>query len=1049
MPDMASPNPARRERSMVRGKTTAGRTAPPADTKRTAPRQKKPVADSTLRILQPRDVLSEGTVARAASLGFNRVLTRPGDGTAAFDMSALRTWSKLAAGQSIGLLLDIDLHRVGADWPLVQSNPTWFQRVVSGGWPVDPRRDLHAREFLPRFDHPQTADRLVAALAEQLATAVGHGVVGFCINWPQRIPASILKRIISATRNAQPTVQVIAWTPGLDRTERAALSDAGFDAAFCSLPWWDYRAPWFIDELADLRRLGKIIAPVSIPQVQDRERSLRLFQRASEMAALCCDSWMLQGEPDRTFESSVEQTNSTFSRATPIAPTSISAPWSRVTAWMSTNGAGRCVTLINSDADHHTTVSTSAIQNNFGLAFEEDAFVLAPAEVKKITLHEGKAIAVPLPENAVKKAIAAPRVAIESVTPSIDDGAFAVKRVIGDTMVVEADVFSDGHPVLAVRLLWCTGDFADWNVVRTRSLGNDRWRAEFTLRREGLHFYTVEAGIDEFAGLRSTIEKKVAAKQDVSLDIEEARRFVVDTQKKAPGEFRARLRTLEHEITAARDPAARLLAPDCAELMSQASAPAFLSRASKTYSVIAERRAACFSSWYELFPRSLGKDGKHGMFDDVIAELPRIESMGFDVLYFPPIHPIGETNRKGKNNSLTAESSEPGSPYAIGANAGGHDAINPELGTLEDFLKLVVAARSHGLEIALDFAVQCSPDHPWIKQHPEWFAWLPDGTMRYAENPPKKYEDIVNVDFYAKDAKPALWNALRDVVAFWLKQGVKIFRVDNPHTKPLPFWEWLIADTRAIDPDVIFLAEAFTRPKVMYRLAKIGFSQSYTYFTWRNTRAELETYLRELNSTPVRDFFRPHFFVNTPDINPYFLQTSGRPGFLIRAALATTLSGLWGMYSGFELCESAPLPGKEEYLDSEKYELRPRDWNAPGNIITEIARLNRIRRENPALQTHLGITFYNCSNSNIIYFGKATASRDNVVLVAVNLDPHNAHDADIELPLWEFGLDDNAALITEELVGGNAFDWRGKNQRIRLEPNSPYAIWRVRTERDR
>ena len=483
--------------------------------------------------------------------------------------------------------------------------------------------------------------------------------------------------------------------------------------------------------------------------------------------------------------------------------------------------------------------------------------------------------------------------------------------------------------------------------------------------------------------------------------------------------------------------------------MAKASEPAFRSRAAKTYSVIADRRAASFSSWYELFPRSLGKANEHGTFADVIAELPRIQAMGFDVLYFPPIHPIGEKNRKGKNNALTTQPGEPGSPYAIGAKAGGHDAIHPELGTLEDFLEMVAQARQCGLELALDFAVQCSPDHPWIKQHPEWFAWRPDGSMRYAENPPKKYEDIVNVDFYAKDAKPALWNALRDIVAFWLKNGVKIFRVDNPHTKPFPFWEWLIADLRVIDPDVIFLAEAFTRPKVMHRLAKIGFSQSYTYFTWRNSRTELETYLEELNTAPVRDFFRPHFFVNTPDINPYFLQTSGRAGFLIRAALATTLSGLWGMYSGFELCESAALPGKEEYLDSEKYELRPRDWNAPGNINAEITQLNRIRRENPALHTHLGITFYNCSNSNIIYFGKATASRDNVVLVAINLDPHTAQEADIELPLWEFGLDDNAALIAEELTGGNAFDWRGKRQRIHLEPSNPYRIWRVRSEKDR
>ena len=1044
---MVTPTPAPRERSMARGKSNAGRVSPPAEIRRSPAPQKKPLADSALRILQIG--ASETIFARAASLGFNRVLCRLGDGTPAFDNATLRTLGKAAGAQSIGLLLDIELHRVGAEWPLVQSNPAWFQRVVAGGWPVDPRRDLHAREFLPRFDNAKASDGLIAALVEQLTAAIDHGAAGFAVNWPQRVPAAALKQIIARAHRAKPDAEFIAWTPGLSRAERAALADAGFDACFCSLPWWDYRAPWFIDELADLRRAGKIIAPVALPREQDRERTQRLLHRATSMASLCADGWMLQGDVDAAAESLVTKTNASFSSASRTARELVSTPWSRVSAWLGAAGPGRRITLVNSEVDHHATVSLGAIQNNVGLSLEADALVLGPAEVCEVPLHEAKPIAVSLPDNAVKKAIAAPRVAVESVSPSVDDGAFAIKRVIGDTIVVEADVFADGHPVLAVRLLWSTGDFEEWNAVRMRAIGNDRWRGEFTLRREGLHFYTIEAGIDEFAGLRSGIEKKVAAGQDVWLDVEEARQFIVAAQKKASSAFRSQLRAIEHEIAAARDPAARLLAPDCAELMAQASEPAFRSHASKTYSVIAERRAATFASWYELFPRSQGKNGEHGTFADVIAQLPRIQAMGFDVLYFPPIHPIGEKNRKGKNNSLTAQPGEPGSPYAIGGKAGGHEAIHPQLGTLDDFLELVAAARERGLELALDFAVQCSPDHPWLKQHPEWFTWRPDGSMRYAENPPKKYEDIVNVDFYAKEAKPELWTALRDVVAFWLKHGVKIFRVDNPHTKPLPFWEWLIADMRSIDPDVIFLSEAFTRPKLMYRLAKIGFSQSYTYFTWRNSRHEIESYLKELNASPVREFFRPNFFVNTPDIDPFFLQTSGRAGFLIRAALAATLSGLWGMYSGFELCESAALPGKEEYLDSEKYELRPREWNAPGNINSEITRLNRIRRENPALHTHLGITFYNSTNSNIIYFGKATASRDNVVLIAVNLDPHNAQESDIEIPLWEFGLDDNAALLAEELVSGNAFDWRGKQQRIRLEPSNPYRIWRVRPEKDR
>ena len=421
-----------------------------------------------------------------------------------------------------------------------------------------------------------------------------------------------------------------------------------------------------------------------------------------------------------------------------------------------------------------------------------------------------------------------------------------------------------------------------------------------------------------------------------------------------------------------------------------------------------------------------------------------IRDMNFDVLYFPPIHPIGRAHRKGPNNSLTAGPDDPGSPYAIGSAEGGHEAIHPQLGTREDFRRLVAAAADHGLEIALDFAIQCSQDHLWLKEHPGWFSWRPDGTIRYAENPPKKYQDIVNVDFYAADAVPSLWIELRDVVWGWVEEGVKIFRVDNPHTKPLPFWQWLIADIRSKDPSVMFLAEAFTKPAMMARLGKVGYSQSYTYFTWRNTKTELTTYLTQLNQAPWAHCYRPNFFVNTPDINPFFLHDSGRAGFLIRAALATMGSGLWGMYSGFEICESAPIPGKEEYLDSEKYEIRPRDFTAPGNIIAEIAQLNRIRRQNPALQTHLGVEFFQCYNDNILYFGKRTADRSNYVLVAVSLDPHNVQEAHFELPLWELGLDDNAATNGEDLMTGHRWTWHGKHQFMRIDPShQPFGIWRI------
>ena len=484
---------------------------------------------------------------------------------------------------------------------------------------------------------------------------------------------------------------------------------------------------------------------------------------------------------------------------------------------------------------------------------------------------------------------------------------------------------------------------------------------------------------------------------------------------------------------------------DSAHLMTQADHRAYLS-VSPAYPIDVEREAAQFASWYELFPRSITDDpARHGTFNDVHSRLSMIHDMGFDVLYFPPIHPIGRSHRKGKNNSLTAGPDDPGSPYAIGSAEGGHEAIHPQLGSREDFRRLVKAAADHGLEIALDFAIQCSQDHPWLEQHPGWFNWRPDGTIKYAENPPKKYQDIVNVDFYAADAIPGLWTELRDIVVGWVEEGVKTFRVDNPHTKPLPFWQWLISDVRAKYPEVIFLAEAFTTPAMMARLGKVGYSQSYTYFTWRNTKAELSEYLTQLNQSPWRECYRPNFFVNTPDINPGFLHDSGRAGFLIRAALATMGSGLWGMYSGFELCESAPVPGKEEYLDSEKYEIRPRDFTAPGNIIAEIAQLNRIRRQNPALHTHLGLKLYNAWNDNVLYFGKRSEDGSNFILVAVNLDPHNAQEAHFELPLWEMGLPDDAQTQGEDLMNGHRWTWYGKTQWTRLEPQMPFGIWRIST----
>jgi len=693
-------------------------------------------------------------------------------------------------------------------------------------------------------------------------------------------------------------------------------------------------------------------------------------------------------------------------------------------------------------------------------------FTLAPGAVRLFQAVTEKPICLAPPidkanskrsgRKTVLEAINAPRVAIESVMPSVDNGRFAAKRSVGERAEISAAIFAEGHDKIAAAVLWRAADENTWHEVLmspAQPAGLDIWKARIPLERMGRHEFTVIAWRDDFASLVEHVEKKLKAGQTVEIELDEAAHLfalVLAEVETAEGADKEPLERIVTQFKKADDDQARLkllLDPATAKAMTAARHRPFLSRDPVTYKIDAERTAARFASWYEIFPRSMSDDeSRHGTFADVTKKLPRIRDMGFDVLYFPPIHPIGVSNRKGRNNTLNAQPGDVGSPYAIGAAEGGHTAVHPQLGTLDDFKAMLAAAHAHGLEIALDFAIQCSPDHPWLKEHPTWFAWRPDGTLRYAENPPKKYQDIVNPDFYAHDAKPDLWLALRDVILFWIEAGVHIFRVDNPHTKPLPFWEWMINDVRSRYPDTIFLAEAFTRPRMMNRLGKIGFSQSYTYFTWRESKRDFIEYLTDLTQTGARDFYRPNFFVNTPDINPRHLQSQGRTGFLIRAALASTLAGLWGVYSGFELCEAAALPNSEEYLDSEKYQLRAWDWNRPGNIMAEITALNRIRRANPALQTHLGLTFLPAHNGNILFFEKATEARDNVILVAINLDPFNEQGADIELS-WEtfqkWSLHDHGALEVTDQMTGARFDWHGRWQHVRLGPGQPFSIWRI------
>ena len=636
-------------------------------------------------------------------------------------------------------------------------------------------------------------------------------------------------------------------------------------------------------------------------------------------------------------------------------------------------------------------------------------------------------------------------IVIEGVQPEVDGGRFPVKREVGDWLDIGATVFKEGHDRLAVVVRHRRAGEKVWRETPMTLVnpGLDLWQASFPLEQVGRYSYTIEAWHDVFESWRAEIGKKREAGQDVHLELIEGRDIVAGVETRAKGPDLARLRQIVAAFDATEDVARRnalLLDDELRTIIGRWPDRAIAVRYDRELEVVVDRVRARCGAWYEMFPRSQGKvPGKSATFDDCIERLAEVEDLGFDVVYLVPIHPIGRIHRKGRNNSLKAEADDPGSPYAIGAAEGGHDAINPELGTLDDFRRFVQAAADRGMEIALDFAIQCAPDHPWVKEHPEWFVFRPDGTIKYAENPPKKYEDIVNVDFYC-EARESLWQALRDVVMFWIGQGVKIFRVDNPHTKPLPFWEWLIRTVQDDHPDVIFLAEAFTRPPMMHQLAKAGFTQSYTYFTWRNFKYELIEYLTELTATEAKEYMRPNFFANTPDILSPILQQGGRPAFMIRFALAATLSPTYGIYNGFELCENAAIEGREEYADSEKYAYRVWDWDRPANIKDWIRAINRIRRENPALQELENLTFYPAHDDSILFYAKMNFHRDNVVFVVVNVDPFQAHEAEVEFPIHLFDVPEHEPFGIVNLLTGERQLWQGSRHRLRLDPHHNPAM---------
>jgi starch synthase (maltosyl-transferring) len=644
------------------------------------------------------------------------------------------------------------------------------------------------------------------------------------------------------------------------------------------------------------------------------------------------------------------------------------------------------------------------------------------------------------------------RVVIEGIAPCVDAGRFPAKRVVGDVVTIEADIFADGHDLISAVLLHRHESETAQSETWMTALVNDRWCAALPVDRLGFYYFTFEAWVDHFLTWHRDLKKRNEADLDVQLRI--GLEMIRSAAARAKDRDRKRL---EHYVAVlegddeVQDKVHDVESEELVRLMERNAERKFATRYGGELAIEVDPRLAGFSTWYELFPRSAGSEGRHGTLRDVEAQLPRIARMGFDVLYLPPIHPIGTTFRKGRNNTIAAEENDVGSPWAIGGKEGGHKAIHPSLGTMDDFRRLVDAAHLRGIELAMDIAFQASPDHPYVDEHAEWFQTRPDGTIQYAENPPKKYQDIYPFHFES-GAWADLWKELCDIFRFWIGKGVRIFRVDNPHTKPLPFWHWVIRTVKRHHPDVIFLAEAFTRPKIMYWLAKAGFSQSYTYFAWRNTKYELTTYFEEITKPPVSDYFRPNAWPNTPDILPEYLQYGGRPAFTIRLMLAATLSTNYGIYGpAFERFVGVPREaGSEEYLDSEKYEIR--NWGGDDDDLTElIAVVNRVRRDNPALQQNLTLQFHETSNDDILCYSKSAGS--DVVLTIVNVDPHNTQAGYVDLDLAVLNLDVNQPFQVHELLSGARYTWHGPRNYVSLNPHVvPAHIFRIRrkirSERD-
>lgn len=992
----------------------------------------------------------------------------------------------------LNLVTDFTPSFVERSSSLVGLHPDWWiadphgQPAIPSGMnaKLKPERFAETDFQGPRRD--ELVDFWRAVASERLALGFDALVCRFA--W--RLDASTWSRILNPLREAIPETQFWADTLGTQIEASESLAQANFDAFFSSFCWWNFEDDWFYEQEERLKRMAPTVGFPQELWVEDQttmETALGGGQSAQlligyQLAAMLCWGAILPAATERGSMPSDSHGHSTLQlrdlTSNLVAINKLKSDLggalrNSYLLRLSRDGtlAVGCIpndpseqpvlVLSNPATDRTVTVAAGPLFGSLDVASARAMEVTPGRSPQK--LNGGSKVSLDPLETRIFR-ISAPRlkaravsdppihqepISINLASPHLEGGRYPIKRLTGEIISVTAKVFAEGHGQLNAVIEVNGPRSADTYEVPLLAMGNDWWLGEFVPDTIGNWKYRIMAWRDRFVTWREDCIKRRDAGQLDWADLNEGVALLRQAFDETEGTNQLKLGELVERCKYHEKSETRLLSillnETTAELVSATLARDGASY-SRWYRASVERARAGAGAWYEVFPRSLGVEGEHGSFRDLMAALPRIAKMGFDILYLPPIHPIGRVNRKGQNNALMAAPGDPGSPWAIGSAEGGHLAVHPELGTLSDFRELTALAKYHGLEVAMDFALQCAPDHPWIKAHPEWFSWRTDGTIRHAENPPKKYEDIVNFNFYCECAAD-LWVALRDVALYWCEQGIRIFRVDNPHTKPFPFWEWLLDNVRRRFPDTVFLSEAFTRPGPMRELAKLGFSQSYTYFTWRNTKSEIMDYLKELTTEASLQYFRPNFWVNTPDINPHYLHHSGRAGFVIRAVLAATLSPSWGIYSGYELCESSPLLNedgteREEYLDSEKYQYKHRQFDQPGNIISEISSLNRIRRAHPALRKLGGLKFLDVADDQVLFYERNFGG--DRVWIVVCLDPHFHHQVHITFPADLFEEGARLPVALEELLSGEIIRCDSSGQSITLGPEKPAMIMTVR-----